>query len=171
MSEQVGKITFKGDPLTLVGDEISVGQAAPDFTATGVDLAPVTLASYRGKVVIISSVPSLDTPVCDIQTRRFNDEAGKLGADVVVLTVSMDLPFAQQRWCGAADAGAVITVSDYKDHSFGQAYGLRIKELGLLARAVLVIDKQGLVVHHELVGEVTEQPDYDAAVNAAKTAG
>jgi len=170
MSERTGAVTFKGDPLTLVGDEISVGQAAPDFTATGVDLSPVTLASYRGKVVVISSVPSLDTPVCDLQTQRFNDEAGKLGDDVVVLTVSMDLPFAQKRWCGAADAGNVVTVSDYKDHSFGQAYGLHIKELGLLARAVLVIDKQGSVKYYELVGEVTEQPDYDAAVSAAKAA-
>ena len=170
MSERTGAITFKGDPLALVGDEVGVGQPAPNFTAVGNDLSPVELSSYRGKVVLISSVPSLDTPVCDIQTRRFNEEAGKLGNDAAVLTISMDLPFAQKRWCGAADAGNVVTVSDYKDRAFGQAYGLHIKELGLLARAVLVVDKEGIVQYSQLVGEVTEEPDYDAAIAAARAA-
>ena len=171
MSERKGAITFKGGPLTLVGDEVSVGQPAPDFTAVGNDLSPVQLSSYKGKVVIISSVPSLDTPVCDTQTRRFNKEAGELGDDVVVLTISVDLPFAQGRWCGAAQATNVITLSDYKkDHAFGNAYGLYIKELDLLARAVLVIGKQGTIKHYQLVGEVINEPDYDAAVSAARTA-
>ncbi len=171
MSEQTGAITFKGSPLTLVGNQVQTGQAAPDFAAVGNDLNPVELSSFHGKVVIISAVPSLDTPVCDTQTRRFNEEVGKLGDDVVLLTISVDLPFAQARWCGAADAKNVTAVSDYKDHAFGQAYGLDIKELGLLARAVLVIDKQGVITHYELVGEVTQEPDYDAALAAATTSG
>jgi len=171
MSEQTGAITFKGSPLTLVGNQVQTGQAAPDFAAVGNDLNPVELSSFHGKVVIISAVPSLDTPVCDTQTRRFNEEVGKLGDDVALLTISVDLPFAQARWCGAADAKNVTAVSDYKDHAFGQAYGLDIKELGLLARAVLVIDKQGVITHYELVGEVTQEPDYDAALAAAATSG
>ena len=170
MSERAGAITFKASPLTLVGNEVTTGQAAPDFAAAGNDLSPVELSSFRGKVVIISAVPSLDTPVCDTQTRRFNQEAGKLGDGVAVLTVSVDLPFAQSRWCGAADAKHVVTVSDYKDHSFANAYGLYIKELGVLARAVIVIDKQGRVAHHQLVKEVAEEPNYDAALSAAKAA-
>lgn len=170
MSERTGAITFKASPLTLVGNEVKTGQTAPDFTAAGNDLSPVELSSFRGKVVIISAVPSLDTPVCDMQTRRFNQEVGKLGGGVALLTISVDLPFAQARWCGAADAKIVTTVSDYKDHAFGQAYGLDIKELGLLARAVLVIDKQGVITHYELVGEVTQEPDYDAALAAAGAA-
>lgn len=168
MSERSGAITFKGNPMTLVGEAVAVGQLAPDFTVLGNDLSPVKLSSYRGKVVILSSVPSLDTPVCDTQTRRFNEEAGTLGGAAAVLTISMDLPFAQKRWCGAADAENVVTVSDYKDRAFGQAYGLYIKELGLLARAVLVVDKEGTVQYSQLVGEVTQEPDYEAAIAAAK---
>ena len=168
MSERTCAITFKGNPMTLVGNEVIVGQEAPNFTAIGNDLSEVELSSYKGKVVILSAVPSLDTPVCDIQTKRFNEEAGKLSDKLVVLTLSMDLPFAQKRWCAAAEAKNVVTLSDYKQRSFGSAFGLYIKELGLLARAVYVIDPSGIVKHAQLVKEVTEQPDYEAALEAAK---
>lgn len=168
--ERAGAVTFKGNPLTLVGPELKAGQRAPAFQLTANDLSTATLASTAGKTRLVSIVPSLDTPVCDIQTRRFNQEAAKLPGDIAVLTVSMDLPFAQKRWCGAAGADKVQTLSDYKDHSFGEAYGLRIKELGLLARAIIVIDPSDTVRYVELVKEVTNQPDYDAALDALKTA-
>lgn len=154
--------------MTLVGSEVKVGQKAPDFEVLDNGLAPVKLSSFAGKVVVLSSVPSLDTPVCDIETRRFNDEAGRLGSDVVILTVSMDLPFAQKRWCGAAGVTHVKTVSDHRDASFGTAYGVLIKELRLLARAVFVVDKTGTLRYIELVKEVTHEPDYDAALKAVK---
>jgi thiol peroxidase len=169
-TERTGVITFKGNGLTLVGDQVAVGKPAPAFKLTANDLSDVELSKYQGKVVIVSAVPSLDTPVCDLQTRRFNQEAGKLGEAATVLTVSMDLPFAQKRWCGAAEAKNVVTLSDYKHRAFGPAYGLLIKELGLLARAVLVIDKQGVVRYQEVVKEVTTEPNYDAALKAAKAA-
>ena len=159
---------MKGNPLTLLGEEVKAGDQAPDFTALDNDLAPVELSSLLGKILIVSSVPSLDTPVCDTETRRFNEEAEKLGDAVVVLTISMDLPFAQKRWCAAAGIEAVKTLSDYRDASFGEAYGLLIKELRLLARAVYVLDKEGVVRHAELVEEIAEEPDYDAALSAAR---
>ncbi len=168
MQEQKGKITMKGNPLTLVGEPVEVGREAPDCTLIGNDLSPVKLSSYRGKVCLISVVPSLDTGVCDTQTRRFNEEAGRLGDDVVVLTISVDLPFAQARWCGAAGVDHVVTLSDYQENEFGKAYGLLIKELKLLARAVLVVDKEGKVRYFQLVPEVATEPDYDKAVEAAK---
>ena len=168
MKERPGAVTFKGNPLTLVGNEPRVGQAAPDFTALANDLAPVTLASLRGKVVVLSSVPSLDTPVCNLQTRRFNEEAGRLGADVAILTLSMDLPFAQARWCGAAGVKHVRTLSDHRDAAFGQAYGLLIKELRLLARAVIVVDRQGVIRYIQGVKELTQEPDYAAALEAVR---
>lgn len=168
MSERTGVITFKGDPLTLVGDELKVGDKAPGFTALANDLSPKSLSDYAGKVVIISSVPSLDTPVCDLQTRRFNSEAGALGDGVTILTLSMDLPFAQARWCGAAGVDQLVTLSDHKDAEFGANYGLLIKELRLLARAVLVVDKSGVIRYQQIVPEVTTEPDYDAALAAAK---
>ena len=161
-------ITFKGNAMTLIGNQVKVGQKAPDFKLTANDLSEVTLKSSAGKVRLISVVPSIDTPVCDLQTKRFNDEAGKLSDKVVVSTVSMDLPFAQKRWCGAASATKVQMLSDYKDHSFGVAYGARIKELGLLTRAVVVIDAQDVVQYAEYVSEVTAHPDYDAALAAAR---
>lgn len=168
MVERTGMITFKGKPVTLVGEQVSVGQPAPNFVATANDMSPSGLANYQGKTVVICSVPSLDTPVCDMETRRFNEEAGKLGDQVTVLTVSMDLPFAQRRWCGAAGVQNVVTLSDYKDRAFGSTYGLYIKELGLLARAVIVVDSAGKVRHFDLVKEVTQEPNYDAAINAVK---
>ena len=166
MEEHAGKITMRGNPLTLVGKELKVGDQAPDFRVLDNDLSPVQLSSYRGKICVISSVPSLDTPVCDMETRRFNDEAGKLGPDVVILTISMDLPFAQKRWCGAAGVDRVTTLSDHLDASFGEAFGVLIKELRLLARAVFVVDQEGIVQYIQLVKEVADEPDYDAVLDA-----
>jgi thiol peroxidase len=169
MAERTGLITFKGSPLTLVGNEAKVGQKAPEAELVANDLSVVKLSSLcRGKVCIITSVPSLDTPVCDLETRRFNEEAGKMGQDVAVLTFSMDLPFAQKRWCGAAGVKNVQTLSDYREAGFGKTYGVLIKELRLLARAVFVLDKQGVIQYVELVKEVASEPNYTAALNAAK---
>jgi thioredoxin-dependent peroxiredoxin len=168
MSERPGAVTMGGNPLTLLGDEIQVGAQAPDVELLNNALEPVKISDFAGKVVIISSVPSLDTPVCDLQTRRFNSEAAGLGEEVAILTVSMDLPFAQARWCGAAGVEAVTTLSDHRDAAFGQAYGLLIKELRLLGRAVLVLDKQGVVRYVQLVKEIKTEPDYDQVLEAAK---
>jgi thiol peroxidase len=167
--EHPNAITSRGNPLTLVGDTIQLGQPAPAVELINNDMQPVSLADFKGKVVIISSVPSLDTPVCDLQTRRFNREAANLGDEVVILTVSMDLPFAQKRWCGAAGVEQVITLSDHRAAAFGHAYGLLIKELRLLARAVLVLDREGIVRYFQLVNEVSEEPDYDTALAAVKS--
>jgi len=170
VEERKGIITMRGQPLTLLGTEIKVGEGAPDFEALANDLSPVKLSSFRGRVCIVSSVPSLDTPVCDTMTRRFNQEVGNLGGDVVVLTISMDLPFAQKRWCGAAGVKNVQTLSDHRDASFGNAFGVLIKELRLLARAVFVVDKEGIVRHIQIVNELTSEPDYDAVLKAVKEA-
>ena len=168
MSERKGVITFKGGPLTLEGPQLSVGSKAPDAELTGNDLSQVKVSSFAGKTVVLSCVPSLDTPVCDIQTRKFNEKAGQMGSDVVVLTVSMDLPFAQKRWCGAAGIKNVQTLSDYRDASFGNAYGVLIKDLRLLARAVFVVDKKGIVRYLQIVPEIATEPDYDAVLKAVK---
>jgi thiol peroxidase len=168
--ERPNAVTFKGNPLTLIGPEIKAGDKAPNFQVIGRDLSPVTLDSSKGKVRLISVVPSLDTPVCDQQTRRFNEEAAKLPANVEVLTVSVDLPFAQARFCGAANIDRVKTLSDHRELSFGHAYGVLIKELKLLARSVFVIDAADRVQYVELVKEVTNHPNYDAALAAAKKA-
>ena len=170
MLERSGAVTMKGSPLTLVGEEVKVGSAAPDFRALGTDLAPVTLESFRGKVVVLATVPSLDTSVCDIETRRFNEEAGRLGPDVRVLAVSMDLPFAQKRWCGAAGVKNVLTLSDHRDAAFGRAYGVLIKELRLLARAVFVVDRGGVIRYIQLVKEIATEPDYAAVLEAVRKA-
>lgn len=169
MTERTGLVTLKGNPVTLVGGEVKVGQKAPDAELVANDLATVKLSALcRGKVCIITSVPSLDTPVCDVETRRFNQEAGGLGDDVTVLAISMDLPFAQGRWCGAAGVKNVRTLSDHRDAAFGTSYGVLIQGLRLLARAVLVTDKQGVVRYVELVKEVSNEPNYEAALNTAK---
>ena len=170
MTERHGAITFKGEPLTLVGELPQVGEAAPDFTALDNDLAQVALSSFRGKTVVIASVPSLDTPVCSTETRRFNQEADSLGEGVVILTVSMDLPFAQARWCGAAGIDAVTTLSDHCDASFGKSYGVLIKELRLLARAVFVVDTGGKLAYLQLVEEMINEPDYDDVLRAVAQA-
>jgi thiol peroxidase len=168
MSERSGAVTMKGNPLTLTGNEVSEGDAAPDVTLVNNDLQPAKISDWKGKVVVLASVPSLDTPVCDMETRRFNSEATGLGDDVVILTVSMDLPFAQKRWCGANGVKNVITLSDYQTGAFGEAYGVMVKEIRLLARAVFVLDRDGKIQYQELVKEIAEEPDYNAAIAAVK---
>jgi thiol peroxidase len=168
MEERSGIVTMKGNPLVLLGKEVKSGDTAPDAELVSNDLSSVKLSSYRGKVCIISAVPSLDTPVCDMETRRFNTEAAGLGDDVVILTISTDLPFAQKRWCGAAGVDKVVTLSDHRTVEFGEAYGVLIKGLRLLTRAVFVVDKGGVVQHVEIVKEVAEEPDYAAVIDAVK---
>lgn len=168
MKERAGIVTLHGDPVTLVGDEIGIGDRAPSFDAVGTDLSPVRLEDFKGKTLIISAVPSLDTPICDLQTRRFNSEAAALGGGAAVLTISVDLPFAQKRWCGAAGADAVKVASDHRDTSFGLAYGVLIKGLRLLARSIFIVDREGIVRYAQIVKEIATEPDYDAALAAAK---
>ena len=165
--ERTGVVTFKGNPLTVIGPEIKVGAKAPDFQALAQDLSPVGLGQFKGKALLISVVPSLDTPVCDAQTRRFNEEAAKLPS-LEILTVSMDLPFAQKRWCGAAGINRVKVVSDHQDASFGRGYGVLIKELRLLSRAIFLVDGGGMIRYVEYVPEVTSHPNYDAALAAVR---
>ena len=166
MAERTGVITMKGHPLTLAGQEAKLGDPAPDFVVLANDLSPFKLSSLKGKVAIICSVPSLDTPTCDIETRWFNEEAAKLGPDVEILTISMDLPFAQRRWCGAAGVDRVKTYSDHREAAFGQAYGVLIKELRLLARAVFVVDKGGALRYVQVVKELANEPNYDEVLKA-----
>ncbi len=168
MDERTGIITMKGDPLTLMGKELRAGDRAPDFEVLSNDLSPVKFSSFKGKTCIISSVPSLDTPVCDMETRRFNKEAEGLGSDVVVLTISMDLPFAQKRWCGAAGVDKVITLSDHREASFGMNFGVLIKELRLLARCIFIVDGEGIIRYIQMVRELTSEPDYDKVMEAVK---
>ncbi|WP_031387742.1 thiol peroxidase [Desulfonatronum thiodismutans] len=168
MKERFGLITLKGQPITLTGNTVQEGDAAPDFQVVDNDLKPFSFSSLKDKVTIITSVPSLDTPVCDLEARRFNQEAAKLGDDVQILVISMDLPFAQKRWCAAAGVNNVLTLSDHKDASFGTEYGMLIKELRLLARAVFVVDREKTVRYMELVKEVGQEPNYELALDAAK---
>ncbi len=168
MKEREGLVTMKGEPLTLLGDDLKVGDVAPDCEVVGKDLKPVKLSSFRGRVCIISSLPSLDTSVCNIMTRKFNEDAAALGSDVVVMAVSMDLPFAQDRWCVAADVKNVETFSDHLSASFGEAFGVLIKGLRLLARSVFVLDRKGVIHYLEIVDELSSEPDYEAALKAAK---
>jgi len=171
MVERKGIVTIQGNPLTLLGNEVKVGDTAPDFEVLDNELKPVTFSSFRGKVCIISSVPSLDTPVCNLETRKFSDAIGKMDSDITMLTISMDLPFAQKRWCGSAGITNVQTLSDHRDASFGHAYGVLIKELRLLARAVFVVDAKGIIRHIQLVNEVVNEPDYEKVLSAAKEIG
>lgn len=158
--------TMAGNQVTLVGPKLKVGDGAPDFTVLDTGLTEKTLADYGNKIKLISVVPSLDTSVCDLQTKRFNHEAVGLGEDVVILTISMDLPFAQARWCGANESDRVITLSDHRNGSFGEAYGVLIKELRLLNRSIFLLDRSNTIRYIEIVKENTEHPDYDAAVKA-----
>ncbi|HQI03719.1 MAG TPA: thiol peroxidase [bacterium] len=167
MEKRTGVITFGGNPLTLAGNEIKVGAKAPDFYALNSKLQPVKLSDFDGKVRIISVFPSIDTPVCAAQTRRFNVEAANLG-DVQILTVSCDLPFALGRFCAAEGIDKEITLSDHKELDFGLKYGFAIDELRLLSRGVVVVDKDGVVKHVQYVLEITEEPDYDSAIEAVK---
>lgn len=166
--ERTGVATFKSSPLTLIGPELKVGDQAPSFTVNKNLLTETTLADYAGKVKLISVVPSLDTGVCDQQTRRFNEEAANLGDSVSILTISVDLPFAQARWCGAAGIDKVETLSDYKAKSFGLAYGVVIKEFQLLMRSIFVIDANNIIQYVEYLPEMTEHPNYEAAIEAVK---
>ena len=168
MGERKGAVTMKGNPLTLIGNEVKVGDAAPDVALLDNGLGPVKLSAFRGKNCVIASVPSLDTPVCDMESRRFNEEAARLGADVAILIISMDLPFAQKRWCGAAGVTKVQTLSDHREASFGNSFGVLIKELRLLARAVFLIDKKGTIKYTQLVKEVTQEPNYQEVLDALK---
>ncbi len=168
MTKRKDIVTFKGNPLTLVDNPVKVGDTAPDAEVLANDLSAVKLSSFRGKICVICSVPSLDTPVCDIQTRKFNEQAASLGDDVVVLTISMDLPFAQKRWCGSANVVNVQTLSDHRTAEFGNAFGVLIKELRLLARTVFVVDKEGVIRYIQIVDEITNEPDYEAALTAVK---
>ncbi len=165
----MAQVTFKGNPVTLVGNEVKVGDKAPNFKVLANDLSEVTLDDTKGSVRIISVVPSIDTGVCDAQTRKFNEEAGKIEG-VKVLTISVDLPFAQKRWCAASGLEHVILLSDHRDLSFGEAYGVHMKELRLLCRAVFVVDSSDKVVYVEYVSEATNHPNYEAAIEAAKQA-
>lgn len=171
MKSRTGLVTFGGAPLTLLGGVLRVGEPAPDFTALGNDLSPVAFSSFRGKICLIASVPSLDTPVCDTEARRFNRDAAALSDDVEILVVSMDLPFAQKRWCGAAGVSRVRTLSDHRDASFGTAFGVLIQELRLLARAVFVVDRKGVLRYQQIVKEIASEPDYDAALRAIREIG
>lgn len=164
------KVTFKGNPISISGPELKVGDNAPEFKLTDNAMQDLTLAAFAGKTLILSVVPSLDTPVCSVQTKKFNESAAKLGDNIRILTVSLDLPFAQKRWCGAEGVTAVTTASDYKYRSFGESYGAYLPDLGLLARAVFIIGSDKKVKYVQYVTEVASEPDYEQALNAAKSA-
>ena len=166
--ERKGIVTIHGNSLTLIGPELKVGDQAPEFTVLDSDLKEVKLQEFKGKIKVISVTPSLDTPVCDLQARRFNQEAAGFAENVAVLNISMDLPFAIARFCNAAGIDKVKTLSDHRDASFGNAFGVLIKELRLLARAVFVIDKDDIIRLKEIVPEVTNHPDYDSAITLIK---
>jgi thiol peroxidase len=168
MEERSAAVSMHGNPLTLIGKELSVGDSAPDLELLDNDLNPIKLSSFQGKVCVISSVPSLDTPVCDMETRRFNEVAGQLGDDVVILTVSVDLPFTQKRWCGAAGVENVVTLSDHRDTAFGTAFGVLIKELRLLGRSIFILDRNGIIQYIQNVKELSEEPNYDAVLEAVQ---
>jgi thiol peroxidase len=165
---RAGAVTVRGAPMTLLGAEPALGAAAPDFRVVDAQYNPVRLSDFRGKPVLISVVPSLDTGVCALQTKRFDEELARLPADVVALTISMDLPFAQKRFCEAQGIGRVRTLSDVVDREFGRRYGLLIKERGLLARAILVVGRDGALRYREVVREVSSHPDYDQALEAIR---
>ena len=167
-TERKGAVTFKGNPLTLIGPELKAGDKAPEFKLLAKDLSEATLANSKGKTRLISVVPSLDTPVCEAQTKRFNEEASKLPQNVAVFTVSMDLPFAQTRFCGAQKTDKITALSDHREASFGKAYGVLIKELRLLARSVFILGPDDKIQYAEYVKEVTQHPDYERALGVLK---
>ena len=166
--ERKGIITFKGNPLTLTGNEMKVGDKAPDFTVLDGELKEFGLKDFTGKVKVISVTPSLDTPVCDLQARMFNSEAAKLPVDVAVLNISMDLPFAISRFCASAGIDKVKALSDHREASFGNGYGVLIRELRLLARSIFIIDKDDVIRHIEIVPELSNEPDYERALEELK---
>lgn len=170
LQEHEGLVTLKGKPVVLLGTQVKSGDPAPDFRAVDPSFKPVALSGFRGKAVLISAVPSLDTPVCATQTRRFNQEAAGLGSGVQLITISMDLPFAQSRFCEAEKIKGILLLSDHVWREFGPAYGVLIKDMGLLARSIFVVDASGKVTYREIVREVAEEPDYDAALKALRAA-
>lgn len=167
-TERKAAVRFKGNPLTLVGPELKAGDKAPEFSLLAKDLTEVKSANFKGKTVLFNVVPSLDTPVCSQQTKRFNEEAAKFPSNIAVLTVSVDLPFAQTRFCGAEKTDKIQCLSDHREVSFGQAYGVLIKELRLLARSIFVVDPNGKISYSEYVPEVTNHPNYDKVLDALK---
>ena len=169
MAKSNDTIKMKGNPLKVEGRCIEEGSPAPAFKLTGTDMAEVPSSAFAGKVVVLTSIPSIDTPVCAVETKRFNQEASSLSGDVVVVAVSRDLPFALKRWCGAEGVARVIPLSDFKHRSFGKDFGVELPDLGLLARAVFVIDKSGKVKHVEYVTEVADEPNYAEAIQAVKS--
>lgn len=162
-------VTMGGNPLNLAGNELKSGDAAPDFQLIGLDMQPKTLNDFSGKIKIISAVPSIDTGICDIETRRFNELAAGLGDNVAILTVSVDLPFAQKRWCGAAGVDQVVMLSDHKTVEFGKNYGVLVDDLRILARCIFVVDKNNTVRYVQLVPEIGTEPNYDEVVEAVKS--
>ncbi len=168
MTERPGTVTLHGNPLTLVGREVRVGDQAPDFEVVDNGLNSIKFSSLPKKVYVLASVPSLDTPTCDLETRRSNQEAAQLNRDTVLLTISMDLPFAQKRWCGAEGVDRVKTLSDHREASFGLAYGVLIKELRLLARAVFIVDCAGIIQYTQLVKELADEPNYEEVLQAVR---
>jgi thiol peroxidase len=161
-------ITMRGTPKKVEGAAVVEGAQLPPFTLSGVDLADVTNASFAGKVLVLVSIPSIDTPVCAVETKRFNEAATELSTDVVIASVSRDLPFALKRWCAAEGVSRVVSLSDYKHRTFGKAFGVELPELGILARAVFIADRSGKVVHVDYVTEIGEEPDYTAALTAIR---
>ena len=161
-------VTMKGNPVTLLGIDVPIGKSAPDCTLVANDLSEFKLSSLKGKKVILSAVPSLDTGICDLQTKRLNKEAIDLGANTAIVTISADLPFAQKRWCGATGSKNVITLSDHREAAFGQSYGILIKGLRLLARAIFIVDANGVLRYKQIVPEITTEPNYDDVLNAFK---
>ncbi len=170
MEERDDVVTMEGEPVTLVGLELAVGESAPDFTAVDRDWNEVSLADFADRPVLISAVVSVDTGVCSVQTARFNREAAELPEDVVILSISRDLPFALDRFCGAEDVNRIRVVSDHVPGEFGPRYGVLIENMQLLARAIFVVDRQGRIAYKEVVPEVTHHPDYDAALQAVRKA-
>ena len=168
--ERAGAVTMKGDPLTLVGPDIQVGKVAPDFRVIDMSFAPVRLSDFSGKPILISAVPSLDTGICSLQTKRFNEEIAKLPADVVVITLSTDLPFAQKRFCDAEKIDRIKVLSDCVHRDFAHKYGVMVKDMGLLARAIFVIGKDSTLQYKQIVPEVASHPDYDQALAAIRKA-
>jgi len=168
MQEQTGVVTLRGTPMTLVGAPLIEKTAPSDVELVSNDITPVRISDYKGNVCLISSVPSLDTPICDIQTRRFNQDVVKINKNVRVLTISVDLPFAQKRWCGLSGLDNVITLSDHRETAFGIAYGVLMKEVRLLARAIFILDASGILQYQQINSEIGTEPDYDSALSALK---
>ena len=169
---RAGAVTFKGNPLTLAGEAVQTGGPAPPLTLHAFEdggLKTVTLDDVKGKPTFVSVVPSLDTPVCQVQTKRFNQELASFGDKINALTVSLDLPFAMNRFCGAEEITNLRSASDYQDRNFGKAWGMLIEELKILARGIFVLDADGIVTHAQVVTEVADEPNYDAALDALKT--